>query len=62
MKLKDNIYPSMDAFRADAILLYQNSIDFNGIDHTIASAALEARERFLKAINDIEGGENSMIL
>ncbi|KAF4630855.1 hypothetical protein G7Y89_g7280 [Cudoniella acicularis] len=30
MKLKSNIYHSIDDFRDDVILLYQNSVDFNG--------------------------------
>jgi hypothetical protein len=53
-KLKDDKYPSIDAFRADVILLYQNSVDFNGIGHIITGAALEVREEIFKAISDME--------
>jgi bromodomain-containing factor 1 len=62
MKVKNNIYLSMNDFRADAILLYENSLAFNGIDHIITSAALEVRDTILKAISDIEEGKGSMIL
>jgi hypothetical protein len=59
MKVKNNIYPSMDDFRADVILLYQNCVDFNGIDHIITSAALKIRDTILKAISDMEEGKTS---
>jgi bromodomain-containing factor 1 len=59
MKLKNNIYSSMNDIRADVILLYQNSVDFNGTDHIITSAALEVQDTILKAISDIEEGKNS---
>jgi hypothetical protein len=49
----------MDNFRANAILLHQNSVDFNGIDHIVTSAALEVRDAILKAISDIEKGKGS---
>jgi bromodomain-containing factor 1 len=62
MKVKNNIYPSIDDFRADVILLYKNSLDFNGIDHIVTSVALEVRDTILKAISDIEGGKGSTIL
>ncbi len=62
MKVKNNIYPSMDDFRADAILLYENSLAFNGIDHIITSAALEVRDTILKAISDMEEGKGNTIL
>jgi bromodomain-containing factor 1 len=61
MKMKNNIYPSMDDFRADAILLYENSLAFNGIDHIITSAALEVRDTILKAISDMKEGKGSTI-
>ena len=53
MKVKNDIYPSIDEFRADVVLLYQNSVDFNGTDHIITSAALEVRDTILKAISDV---------
>ena len=62
MKLKNNIYPSIDNFRADAILLYENSLAFNGIDHIVTSVALELRDTILKAISDVEGGKCSTAL
>ena len=62
MKLKNNIYPSIDAFKANVILLYQNSVNFNGLDHIITSAALKVRDRILRLISDIEEGKNSTIL
>ena len=62
MKVKNNIYHSIDDFRADAILLYENSLAFNGIDHIVTSAALEVRDTILKAISDIEEGKGSTIL
>ncbi len=62
MKVKNNIYHSMDDFRADVVLLYENSLNFNGIDHIITSAALEVRDTILEAISDIEQGKHSTIL
>jgi hypothetical protein len=62
MKVKNNIYPSVDDFRADIVLLYQNSVDFNGIDHIITSTALEVRDTILNALNDMEKGKGSMTL
>jgi hypothetical protein len=59
MKVKNDIYLSIDEFRADVILLYQNSIDFNGIEHIITSAALEVRDMILKVISDMEEGKGS---
>jgi hypothetical protein len=59
IKVKNDIYLSIDEFRADVILLYQNSVDFNGIEHIITSAALEVRDTILKAINDMEEGKGS---
>ncbi|KUJ07251.1 Bromodomain-containing protein [Mollisia scopiformis] len=57
LKVKNNAYQSMDDLRADVILLYQNSVDFNGIDHIVTSAALEVRDTILKAISDMEEGK-----
>jgi hypothetical protein len=62
MKVKNNIYPSMDDFRADVILLYKNSLDFNGIDHIVTSVALEVRDTIFNAISEIEEGKRSTIL
>jgi hypothetical protein len=62
MKVKNNIYPSIDDFRADVILLYKNSLDFNGIDHIVTSVALKVRDTILKAISEIEKGKGSTIL
>jgi bromodomain-containing factor 1 len=53
-KIKSNMYQSMDAFKADVLLLYQNSVDFNGIDHAITRAALEVRDTILKTISETE--------
>ena len=49
----------MDDFRADVILLYENSVNFNGIDHIITSAALKVRDTILKAISNMEEGKGS---
>jgi len=62
MKVKNNIYPSIDDFRADVILLYKNSLNFNSIDYIVTSVALKIRDTILKAISDIEGGKGSTIL
>jgi bromodomain-containing factor 1 len=59
--VKNNIYPSIDDFRANAILLYENSLAFNGIDYIITSAALEVRDTILKAISDIKESKGSTI-
>jgi bromodomain-containing factor 1 len=61
-KVKNNIYHSLDDIRADIILLYENSLAFNGIDHIITSAALEVRDTILKVIRGIEEGKGSTIL
>jgi hypothetical protein len=62
IKVKNNIYHSLDEFRADAVLLYENSVVFNGIDYIITSAALEVRDTILKAISDIKEGKSSTTL
>jgi hypothetical protein len=62
MKVKNNIYPSINDFRADIILLYKNSLNFNSIDYIVTSVALKVRDTILKAISDIEGGKGSTIL
>jgi hypothetical protein len=62
IKVKNNIYPSIDDFRANAILLYENSLAFNGIDHIVTSAALELRDTILKAISNMERGKCSTAL
>ncbi len=62
MKIKNNAYHSLDDFRADAILLYENSLAFNGIDHIVTSAALEVRDTILKAISDVDEGKGSTTL
>ncbi|KAH6704281.1 hypothetical protein BKA61DRAFT_680537 [Leptodontidium sp. MPI-SDFR-AT-0119] len=59
-KVKDNMYSSMDDFRADVALLHQNSVDFNGVDHIITSTALEVRDTILTALSDLEEGKYSM--
>jgi hypothetical protein len=59
MKVKNNIYYSMNDFRADVILLYQNSVDLNGIDHIITSAAFKVQDTILNAIIDIGEGKGS---
>ena len=61
-KVKNNIYHSLDDIRADTILLYENSLAFNGIDHIITSATLKVRDTILKVISDIEEGKGSTIL
>jgi hypothetical protein len=62
MKVKNNIYPSVNDFRADIILLYQNSVDFNGIDHIITSTALEVQDTILNVLNNMEKGKGSIVL
>ncbi len=63
MKVRDKMYPSIDELRADVILLYQNSVGFNGTDHIIiTSAAIKVRDTILKAISDIQEGKDSTSL
>jgi hypothetical protein len=62
MKVKNNIYPFINDFKADVILLYKNSFNFNGIDYIVTSVALKVRDTILKAISDIEGSKGSTIL
>jgi hypothetical protein len=57
MKVKNDTDLSIDELRADVFLLYQNSIDFNGIEHIITSAALEVRNTILNAISEVEEGK-----
>ena len=59
VKVKNDIYPSIDEFRADVLLLYQNSVDFNGADHIITSAAIEVRDTILEAISNIQEGKDN---
>ena len=62
LKLKNDMYPSVDALKADVVLLYQNSVDFNGVDHIITSTALEVRDTILSAIDDLGEGKSSIML
>jgi hypothetical protein len=62
MKVKNNIYPFIDNFRTNVILLYKNSLNFNSIDYIVTSVALEVRDTILKAISNIERGKGSTIL
>lgn len=62
MKVKNEMYSSIDELRVDVILLYQNSVDFNGIDHIITSTAVEVRDTILEAISDIQEGKDSTLL
>lgn len=62
LKVKNNIYLSVDDFKADVDLLYQNSVDFNGVEHIITSTALEIRDAILSALEDMEEGKSSMVL
>jgi hypothetical protein len=62
IKVKNNIYPFIGDFRANAILLYKNSLAFNSIDYIITSAALKVRDTILKAISNIKEGKGSTIL
>jgi hypothetical protein len=57
MKAKNDTYLFIDELRADVFLLHQNSIDFNGIEHIITSAALEVRNTVLDAISEVEEGK-----
>jgi Bromodomain len=55
VKVKNNIYSSIDDFTADVVLLYQNRVEFNGVDHIITSAALEVRDTILDALEEGKG-------
>lgn len=46
-------YSSMDVFKGDVQLIYDNAVTFNGPDHTISKAALEVRDVILHKINNI---------
>ncbi|KAH7363998.1 hypothetical protein BKA65DRAFT_490165 [Rhexocercosporidium sp. MPI-PUGE-AT-0058] len=60
-KVKGNMYSSMGDFRADVALLYKNSVDFNGVDHIITSAALEVRDTIFTALSDMEEGKCNVL-
>jgi len=60
--VKNDMYPSIDELRTDVILLYQNSVDFNGTDHIVTSAAVEVRDTILEAISNIQEGKDSTSL
>jgi hypothetical protein len=59
MKLKNDLYRSTTDFKADVALLYQNSVDFNGISHAVTSAAIEVRNAILNAVSEMEKGKTS---
>ena len=59
MKLKKDLYRSTTDFKADVALLYQNSVDFNGINHPVTSAAIEVRNAILLAVSEMEKGKTS---
>ncbi|KAF4637575.1 hypothetical protein G7Y89_g498 [Cudoniella acicularis] len=51
--LRINVYPNLDAFRAECELLYQNSVTFNGPEHTITASARMVRDSILEKISNI---------
>jgi hypothetical protein len=59
MKLKNDLYRSTTDFEADVALLYQNSVDFNGISHPVTSAAVEVRNAILHAVSEMEKGTST---
>jgi bromodomain-containing factor 1 len=52
-KLKQNLYSTLDDFKADVELIYTNALAFNGADHTVTNAAIEARDAVLNRIASI---------
>jgi bromodomain-containing factor 1 len=49
-KLKGGHYLSIADIKDDIDLLYRNSLDFNGAEHTVTRAALEVRDELLTTI------------
>jgi bromodomain-containing factor 1 len=52
-KLKDGLYPTLQAVRDDVQLLYNNAVLFNGDPHTITTAALEVRDSLFVKLNNL---------
>ncbi|PVH89248.1 Bromodomain-containing protein, partial [Cadophora sp. DSE1049] len=46
-------YTTMEAFKGDVRLIYDNAVTFNGPDHTISQAALEVRNVILGKIDNM---------
>ncbi|KAH7371849.1 hypothetical protein BKA64DRAFT_649521 [Cadophora sp. MPI-SDFR-AT-0126] len=51
--LQEGYYANMDSFRADAHLIYDNSITFNGPESTVSQYALAVRDTILEKIEKI---------
>jgi bromodomain-containing factor 1 len=52
-KLKDGLYPTLQAVKDDIQLLYDNAVTFNGPDHSITKAALEVRISLLGKLDHL---------
>jgi bromodomain-containing factor 1 len=52
-KIRKSEYPSMDAFKAEVNLLYENAALFNGVTHNITAAAKECRDSILQKVATI---------
>ena len=52
-KLEDGEYASMDAFKADVHLIYDNTVTFNGIGSSLVKLASEVEGDILRNIDKI---------
>ncbi|KAG0652853.1 Bromodomain-containing factor 1 [Hyphodiscus hymeniophilus] len=51
--LKDQKYPTMDAFKVEVNLLYDNAVAFNGDTHEVTNSAKVIRDTILKKLDNI---------
>ncbi|ESZ92882.1 hypothetical protein SBOR_6745 [Sclerotinia borealis F-4128] len=52
-KIKGGEYPSIQAIKDDAVLLYDNAVAFNGLDNPITSAAKDVRISILTKLGSL---------
>ena len=52
-KLKSDQYPTVNAFLADFNTMVQNSVTFNGREHTVSQAGLNLQAYFNKGLGDL---------
>jgi bromodomain-containing factor 1 len=52
-KIRTNVYPTKEDFKADVRLIYDNAVIFNGPDHTVTMAAQEVRDAILTMTSNL---------
>ena len=52
-KLKDGLYPNIQAIKEDVQLLYDNTLAFNGLGHFVERAAMEVKNSLSSKLDNV---------